>query len=158
MIKAIIFDFSRTLLFPVDRDYKESLNDLYKSVKDSYNFKFFDYFYFNKELLEFAGKIRNNLRTYIFTTDSIQEDLQIKDVIDKHFIKVFSAKDIHLDKNDIKSYQFIISELGFKPDEIVFVDDSDENVQTAKKAGINTIKYAEFDKFIQRLQELGAKV
>ena len=74
------------------------------------------------------------------------------------FIKVFSAKSIGYSKKDIRSYKFIINELSLKSGEIVFIDDSTENLLVAEKAGITTIKYEGFDKFLQKLHELGVKI
>ncbi|KKP39484.1 hypothetical protein A2130_02370 [Candidatus Woesebacteria bacterium GWC2_33_12] len=157
MIKAIIFDFSRTLLFPVDENYKGGLNDLYRLVKDEVDFNFNNYFYLNKSVLDAANKLKNSFKLYIFTTETIQEDPQIKNEIEGIFSKVFSAKSIGYNKKNIKSYQFIIDELGLKPEEIVFIDDSTENLLVAREAGITTIMYEGFEKFIQKLQELGVK-
>jgi len=158
MIKAIIFDFSRTLLFPVDENYKGGLNDLYKSVKDKEDFKFTNYFYLNNSVLEIAKNLKNNFNLYIFTTETVQDDPQIKSEIEEIFIKVFSAKSIGYSKKDIRSYKFIINELSLKSGEIVFIDDSTENLLVAEKAGITTIKYEGFDKFLQKLHELGVKI
>ncbi len=43
-------------------------------------------------------------------------------------------------KPDIETYLYVINEIGVKPDEILFFDDNELNVDGAKKAGIDAIK------------------
>lgn len=141
MIKALLFDFSRTLLFPKDKTYTGGLNDLHKKIQENPNYNFLESFELNKELLDYLETIKNKFGLHIFTSESIQEDPAIKDDLAKIFTKIFSAKEIGLSKKDPKAYQFIAKELNLNTDEILFIDDSSENLESAKTAGLQTLQY-----------------
>lgn len=157
MIKALLFDFSRTLLFPKDLNYSGGLNSLYKEVSIKENFRVFDYFDINQQLLDSVNYLKDKYPSYIFTTDSIQEDQAIQDKIKGSFLKIFSAKAIGLEKTNKDSYQFILNEIGFEASEVLFIDDSQDNINTADAVGIKTIKYIDFEDLQQKAKQFGVE-
>jgi|SRR3972149_5252833 len=138
MIKILLFDLSRVLLFPKDENYSGKLNDLYKSVKDQNGFDFESNFYFNEELLEYLRNIEGKFRIVMFTSEIIQEDLAVKKRLNGIFGEIISAKEFGLSKSDPKAYELITSKLSCNADEILFVDDSEENIRSAVSVGVNT--------------------
>jgi len=153
MIKALLFDFSRTLLFPKDRSYKEGLNSLHKKLSESPDYIFFEHFELNKEILHFLDRIKDKVSVYMFTSESIQETSDLKPIISKTFVKVFSAKMMSLDKKNPNSYLLISKDINIKPEEIVFVDDSLENIEAAIKAGFKTIRYTDNKELFNELSK-----
>lgn len=141
MTKALLFDFSRTLLFPKDKTYIGGLNDLHKKISENPNYDFLESFELNKELLSYLETIKNKLSLYVFTSESIQEDPAIKNDVTKIFSKIFSAKELGLSKKDPKAYELIAKELNLNSDEILFIDDSSENLEAAKSAELQTLQY-----------------
>jgi putative hydrolase of the HAD superfamily len=57
------------------------------------------------------------------------------------FSKVFVSFELGFLKPDLRVYSFVAEKLGVKPSEIIFVDDKEENVDAAKKAGMNGIVF-----------------
>jgi putative hydrolase of the HAD superfamily len=53
--------------------------------------------------------------------------------------------EIGLLKPEIEIYEYAIGKLSCNPDEIVFFDDNEANVQTAIKAGMNAYKVTGFE-------------
>jgi len=53
-----------------------------------------------------------------------------------------------------KIFQYLIDKSGVNPEEIIFVDDDEDNLNGAKKLGIQTFFYGEFDKFLEELRKL----
>ena len=51
------------------------------------------------------------------------------------------SSDIGTRKPSKKFFEYMIEILGCLPEEILFVDDSDTNIDTAKELGIITVKY-----------------
>lgn len=73
-------------------------------------------------------------------------------------VAVFSCN-VNLIKPEPAIYQHLIGQLGLQPEEIVFFDDIEENVEAAKACGINAIKWnnlkqaqADFVSLVQKLQ------
>ena len=48
-------------------------------------------------------------------------------------------------KSDPKAYSNLISNINVRPDEIIYFDDSEENIQLAKSLGIKAYVYNDFD-------------
>ena len=154
MKKVLLFDFSRVLLYPKDSNYSGSLNDLYRSLLEKESYDFFAYFELNTELLDFLKTIKNKFPLYILTSEIIQNAPEIKTLLDKVFTGIFSAKDLGLSKKDSQIYQLIAEKLHKNPSEIIFIDDTIENIYPAQKAGLQTIQYLSNEQLIKELQNI----
>jgi len=55
-------------------------------------------------------------------------------------------------------FKALIERSGVNAEEIVYADDFNEAVETAKKLGIQALLYESFDQFIVELKNLGVKV
>jgi hypothetical protein len=79
MIRAIITDFSRVLLFPTDSNYTGGLNELNNNqFKENPNYSFLDFFTINNELLKYYSDLNKIVPVYIFTSETIQDHPSIK--------------------------------------------------------------------------------
>ncbi len=152
MVKTILVDFSRTLLFPKDKAYDGKLNPLYRSiiVKDDYTF--FDHFYLNQELLNFLKLLRKKYKICVFTTDIIQNDPAIKPLLEESFSKIFVANDLGIDKRNPLSYNKLASILNEKPENILVIDDTKEKIEAAKQAGFQTIQFISNEQLFEDLK------
>ena len=56
-------------------------------------------------------------------------------------------------KPDPLIYEVAIQKSGFRPEEILFIDDLEVNVQAAQDQGINIIHYVDFSSFSQELRQ-----
>lgn len=151
MITNLLFDFSRVILFPKDENYSGLLNDLYRKITNG-KASFLDHYKFNEELLNFLKPLKNKFRLSIYTTDIIQYDPEAKRVLDPIFENIFAANDLGISKKDPKGYLVIAEKLGVKPEEILFVDDGEANIQAANAAGLQTIRYLTNQQLFKELQ------
>lgn len=147
----ILFDFSRVLLFPQDADYTGSLNGLYKEKLSQPNFNFFDYFKINSELLEYLKKHKSNFELYMFTSESIQNAPELEPYLKPLFTNIFSALDLGYGKVDPQAYSKIAEILDSEPNEITFIDDTQQNIDAAKEAGLKTILYTLNDELVKSI-------
>lgn len=72
----------------------------------------------------------------------------------KLFHYVFLSYEMGLWKPDYKIYQKVLDETGFKPGEILFLDDNQDNIDAAKDMGINCIKINPPESFIDILDKI----
>lgn len=155
MIKAIIFDFGRVLLLPKDKNYSGKLNPLYEEKKNQADFRFFDYFQLNEELLKLIEfNLKGKFGLYVFTTGSIQDAPEVKSRVRSIFSRVFSTAQTGLKKDEPQAYDLIVREVNLTYNEALFIDDSDENLEAARAAGLRTLKYESNDKLINDLKAL----
>ena len=140
MIKALISDFSRVLLFPKHRDYTGGLNDLYRHHKTEAHFNFFHHFELNEELFAFLLPL-NKIDKYILTTEEIQNDPAIRSKIRGLFRHVFSAKEMGLSKTDPAIYTMVLQTIQLAPADVLYIDDLEVNVNAARQAALPAIQY-----------------
>lgn len=153
MITTILSDFSRVILFPRDKNYKGTLNGLYKELenkKDPYDF--FDYFELNENILNFYSQLKSKYSMNIFTTGKIQNAKEVKQKIDKIFDHIFSAEDYGLNKEKPDSYDFIASKLGKPANQILYIDDQLRNIKAAKKSGMQTLLYNNYSELFNQVK------
>ena len=79
-----------------------------------------------------------------------------------HFLDDFDAAvfshEVGASKPSKKIFQALIDQAGVEPATIVFADDSADNLVGAESLGITTFLYEGFDKFLDKLKELGVEL
>lgn len=70
---------------------------------------------------------------------------------------ILSYRD-HVIKPDPKIYRLLQERYGFLPEECVFVDDLQENLDAAKEQGWHTVLFIGYEQMLAALQELGIKM
>ncbi len=155
MITTILSDFSFVILFPKDKDYHGKLNDLNTTLTNKLGkYVFFEYFELNSTLLEFYKLLKKSYSINIFTSGDIQNNESVRKIIDPIFENVYTAKDFNLNKNDPQAYKIIAQKLNKKPNEIIFIDDQEENIQAAKEAGLKTALYKDLEQLKFELKKV----
>lgn len=150
MIQVIISDFSRVIIFPKDTTYQSELNALHKKIivnESEYNL--YDYFYFNEELLAFYKSLKQKCKIIMFTSGTLQEHSQIKEKLKDIFDEIYSSECLQVSKSDSNAYKLICEKIGVKPNEALFIDDSQKNIDAAKQAGLQTVLFQDTLKIIQ---------
>ena len=154
MITTILSDFARVILNPKDKNYTGTLNELHKNLSiKNMNYSFFDYFEFNNEILNLYRQLKTKYSVNIFTTGTIQNRSEVRQIINPIFDHIYSAKDYGLNKKQSDAYLFIANKLNKKPNEIIFIDDQVNNITAAKKAGLYTINYLNFQETVSLLKK-----
>ena len=112
----------------------------------------------NKKLIDF---IKNDLREkYKIGLLSNMGPGAGKEILDENDWALFDDKvhsfEVGLIKPDPAIYYLAAQRLGVEPTECVFVDDKDENVLAAKKVGMKSIVYQNFNQFYDDLETIFA--
>ena len=133
MIKFILWDFYGVLYFPA----KDELN---------------------AEILEF---IENNNKQYGFgIVSAIQSDLSDwlqERKVKRYFQFIKTTEELGLPKTDPGLYETVLNSFELKPAEVLLIDDSAENLNAAKAAGLQTMRYAKTKPFAEQIKEFGIK-
>lgn len=146
MIKVLMFDLSYTLLFPKNKSYVGELNRLHKDLLPNQGYNFSEYFYLDMDQLNFIKNLKSKYDLCIFTSGTIQNAAEIKSLLTSVFSKIYSADEIGIGKKDTRSYEYIVKDLKVKPSEVLFIDDTSVNVETALAANLNALVYKNFRK------------
>jgi HAD superfamily hydrolase (TIGR01509 family) len=155
MITTLLFDFSRVLIHPKDKEYLGGMNELHHDLNaKNMPYEFSDYFVLNQELLDFLKTIKDRFSIVMFTKETLQNRPEVKIKTDVVFEKTFSAKELGIEKTDPHSYLFVCKELNAQPREVLFIDDTVKNIEAAEKAGLDTMHYVSNDLVINKLKGL----
>ena len=154
MVTTLLFDLSRVLLLPRDKNYSGDLNPLNQHMlgKDP-KYDFYLYFELNSELLDFLQSIQNKYELYMYTSGSIQNHPAMKGKLNI-FRKVISAEELGISKNDKDSYIEVSKLIKKNPSEILFVDDFSKNINAAEKAGLETFHFVDNKSLIEKIDSL----
>lgn len=141
MINTIIFDFAGVILNPPSEENVEGVTELHKEMfpKDPYYFA--NHFEINDALLDFLKTKKEKFNFVIFTSMMLKNEPELREKIDEVFKKIYSAAELQIRKNDPESFKFILKDLNKNPDEVLFIDDSEDNIESAKTLGIKTLLY-----------------
>lgn len=153
MIKAIVSDFSRVILFPKDKNYLYSLNALHKELSQKPGYSALDHFELNISLLDFYKSLKDKTPIYIFTSDAIQDAPEFQPYLQPVFKEILSAKKMSTDKKFPEAYKLIATHLNLSPNEILYIDDAPENIYAAKTAGLNTFLYENYEQLLEQVRE-----
>ena len=129
MIQVIAFDLNG-VLFPTPRKINSTVMSFVKECKD----------------LGYRLVIASNASKGSFEWRNSRYNLM--SVFDGRII----SSDIGFRKPSIDFFEYMIKVLGFKPEEILFIDDSEKNIEVAEGLGIKSIRY-EDEKSLEKIRE-----
>ena len=111
-----------------DFQFEEGWNSIFKAEIDGIS-----------ELLKIA---KEKLPLYAFTNSNrVHEKVWSKKFSQtlSHFQTVFTSSDIGMRKPDPEAFQFVANSIGIELSEIIFYDDSIENIIGARNVGLNVV-------------------
>lgn len=97
--------------------------------------------------LKLLESIKQQYRTFLLSnTNQIHCDVYTKDLqntygvkdLSHFFEKVYLSHEIHMRKPDSEAFMLILNENNLKPEETLFIDDTEQHIEGAKKVGIIT--------------------
>jgi putative hydrolase of the HAD superfamily len=99
------------------------------------------------ERIEIIEQVKANYRILLLSnSNEIHYDLYVRDLQLRFGYREFAdlfhdayfSFDVHLSKPDIEIYEFIINQNELNPETTLFIDDREDNIEAARKAGLQT--------------------
>ncbi|MEE9335908.1 MAG: HAD family phosphatase [Granulosicoccaceae bacterium] len=107
--------------------------------------------------LDAIDTVRNKFPTYGFSNTNRTHQIYWEHHyprIPKTFDKLFVSSEIGLRKPDPDAFNFILKEIAIKPEELLFFEDSLENIEGAERLGIQTVLVSNADSVVKALNNL----
>ncbi len=124
-----------------------------------YKFLYSKYKKQNKEIFNLIKNLRRSLKIFCLTdTNTLHLETHKEQGITDKFDEVFTSFELGSRKEDRNTFIKVLNKTQFKPQEIIFIDDNERNIENAKSLGINAIKYESYEKLIKDLNKLGVKI
>ncbi len=97
----------------------------------------------NDGLLDFASSISKHYKMAIISNDSSRWSKYLREKFDinKYFDVISISGDLKIQKPDEGIFQLTIEQLGCKPEDCLYVDDREGNLEAARKVGMNTVLF-----------------
>lgn len=124
--------------------------EIFKMLRESY--------VVNGHVKEYVCKIREaGFATCLCSNNFITRIRELEEEFSflRHFDTKLFSYEIGVLKPDIKIFQALVEQCGVKASEIVYSDDSEANVSGAKKLGIHTFIFNNFNQFEHALKAFG---
>ena len=149
LIKNIIRKFEKGVFTPeiFRKKIKEFLhieNVSDQDLDDAWNALLFDS---PQKRIEAIESVKKNYTILLLSnSNEIHYDLFVRDLqlrfgyreFDDLFDKAYFSFDLHMAKPDSEIYEFLIYQHDLDPGKTLFIDDSEENIRSAQKLGIQT--------------------
>ena len=125
MITTLLFDYIRVLYLPSDQPV------LPASDSQPLNFA----------LLDFIRPLQSSYELHIFTSGHVPADPTLRQHLEPLFKRIFTTTHLGLPKSNPEVFRVIARELAIQAEEILFIDDTRDNVMAAQQAGLAAIQY-----------------
>ncbi len=115
-----------------------------QQIDEAWNALLFD---IPRERIEVIEEVKKKYPIYLLSnSNEIHYDLYVRDLqlrfgyqeFDALFNKAYFSFDLHLIKPDPDIYEFVMYQHNLKPQTTLFIDDKEENIETAKALGFKT--------------------
>ena len=110
----------------------------------------------DQQLLDYAESLKPEYKIGLLSNAWVDSRNKLGSLF--HFIDVFDvaifSAEAKVRKPDKEIFQFILDRLKVKPDESIFIDDFIENIEGAKKLGINAILFKNTQATIRQVNAL----
>jgi HAD superfamily hydrolase (TIGR01509 family) len=140
-------------------DPSVNVYSFWKPLLDKYNSgldeeEFLEYWFSGEslvyELIDFCKELRRqSIKVYILSNNYRERTEYYRDNFSEIFENVdnsFFSWETGNVKSDLSTYEKVLTKIGLKGREVIYFDDSKENVNLAKKVGINAYIYDELDR------------
>ena len=108
----------------------------------------------NVELVEFFASLRPRYRTAILSNSFVgarereQDRYQVEDMADL----IIYSHEVGMAKPDPQIYRLVCERLDVRPDEAIFVDDTEIAIEAARKVGLQAIMFRDNEQAIAEIQ------
>ena len=116
---------------------------------------------FPKKNIDLLKKLKENYRIFLLSNTNEIHEAAYKgmlvnqygsQVLENLFERIYLSHHVHLRKPDPEIFQHVIEENNLNPEETLFIDDSPQHIEGAKKAGLQAILLSN-DKWVGDLLE-----
>jgi putative hydrolase of the HAD superfamily len=109
------------------------------------------------KVANFVLKLSRRYRTVMMSNISITRYLESKQLFLYKFkrCRTFASCYLHMRKPERRMYLYVLEKMNVKPEEALFIDNMQENVDGARKAGIKSIRFTSYAQLVRALKKYG---
>ncbi len=114
----------------------------------------------NSNMLELVDTLRKSgYKVGLLSNNTLDEEAKMMSLhLEQHFDVLHVSASTGFVKPEPEAFNTFIKDLGVTMDELVFIDDSEKSLSTAKECGYTPILFKSYGQLIAALQQLGIAV
>jgi HAD superfamily hydrolase (TIGR01509 family) len=111
-------------------------------------------------MLDLAASLRTKVKTAYLTNycEAYWKHIEERFQMQKYFDYGLVAYQIGVRKPAPKGFELIMQHFNAKPEETIFLDDSEKNLEKVKELGMNTIHFKGEEQLLQSLKDAGIEL
>lgn len=130
---------------------KGNLDEIIKFYKEMYK----KYKIHNDQIYKLIKKLKSKFKVICLSdTNVVHYEAHEEQGTIEDFHHVFTSFKVGGIKRDANTFKKVLNELSIKPEETVFIDDNEKNIEVAKSLGINGVRYINYESLIKELKGL----
>lgn len=113
----------------------------------------------NNDMFGLVKKLKQNgYKLGLLSNTTLIGGKRIKESeIAKYFDTVVISAEIGFMKPQKQAFSFLLSVLGIKPIELVFIDDTERSLSSAKEIGYHPVLFKDYKSLVRELKQFGVK-
>jgi len=114
----------------------------------------------NEDVIRLISKLKSSgYKVGILSNNSIEKAQKIRfSEIAKYFDTMVFSEEVGYMKPQLEIFEIFIKNLGIKIEELVFIDDTEQSLKTAKEIGFYPILFTSYENLTKDLQFLGIEL
>lgn len=118
-----------------------------------------DIFWENSELTKLLPYLKKNYKLYLLSNTNIIHRKYGWDKFEfiKHFDRLFLSYEIGYAKPEKEIYEFVISNIPYEKEELIYIDDIENFILTANSLGWNAVRFSSNEELIKEFLRFGIK-
>ena len=113
----------------------------------------------NREMFRLLDELKKNYVVATLTNITPLSDVARKKMgVYRPFSLIIKSYETGMRKPQEEYFELLLKKLKLSPEEILFVDDKERNLEPAKKLGMKTVLFADNKQFVEELKKQGIKI
>ena len=114
----------------------------------------------HKDILKDVLRLRSSYKTAVLsnTSEATLRKLFSGDTVERYFDELVLSYEEGIAKPNPEIFLMTAKRLGVRPEECVFIDDSEDNILAAKSIGMKVILYRGEEDFRRKLSRFGVSI
>lgn len=110
----------------------------------------------NEEMVSIIAKLKNSgLKVGLLSNETVEGGDKIRQTeVAKYFDVILISAEVGLMKPENKMFELLISKLGIKPDELIFIDDAEKSLSKSTEIGFTPVLFSNPHDLLAKLSEL----
>lgn len=109
----------------------------------------------NRGILKLIRELKKKYQVVLLANDS-DDDYIIKTKklkLNKIFDKLYCSSQLGISKPNPEIFNYVLKDLGIKPQEALFIDNQEDNIKTAESLGINSILFTNYTETVTHIKK-----